>query len=505
MKTPQEVETVYPASIPGCVLHVEMDVGEKVLGDEAEKEVLLQVTNIFGFQDRDTIKQEIRSRILQQKPPYRVYDYYHETGFWRGVATSAIFENATLVVIAINALWIAIDTDWNTADDLMEADSVDISCFRVSIVHSVCPVLGVSHACQCQAHPVFQVAEHAFCIYFSCEWIVRFMSFKRKFNSLKDPWFVFDSFLVATMVVETWGIPILKAATGLSGNIGPTAVLRLLRLLRLSRLVRMLRSLPELMILVKGMVTAMKSVVYVFGLLAIITYIYGIALTQLSAGFEFHDLYFTSVGVSMYSLLIYATFLDNLADFCDAIRAESLPCLFIVFTFVGLAAMTMMNMLIGVLCEVVSSVAAAENEERMTVTVVEKMREVLAAVDADNNGSISYKEFLLICHQPAALQALKEVGIDPVGMIDFAETLFIQDGVAIEMTFEKFMGMLLDLRESNCARVKDIMNLYNQIQPEMKAAQKDMQEIKDRTATMEEACIDMLIEIRKLAREEVYK
>ncbi|CAE8627123.1 unnamed protein product [Polarella glacialis] len=472
MKTPQEVETVYPASIPGCVLHVEMDVGEKVLGDEAEKEARLRH---HALEDRDTIKQEIRSRILQQKPPYRVYDYYHETGFWRGVATSAIFENATLVVIAINALWIAIDTDWNTADDLMEA------------------------------HPVFQVAEHAFCIYFSCEWIVRFMSFKRKFNSLKDPWFVFDSFLVATMVVETWGIPILKAATGLSGNIGPTAVLRLLRLLRLSRLVRMLRSLPELMILVKGMVTAMKSVVYVFGLLAIITYIYGIALTQLSAGFEFHDLYFTSVGVSMYSLLIYATFLDNLADFCDAIRAESLPCLFIVFTFVGLAAMTMMNMLIGVLCEVVSSVAAAENEERMTVTVVEKMREVLAAVDADNNGSISYKEFLLICHQPAALQALKEVGIDPVGMIDFAETLFIQDGVAIEMTFEKFMGMLLDLRESNCARVKDIMNLYNQIQPEMKAAQKDMQEIKDRTATMEEACIDMLIEIRKLAREEVYK
>jgi len=39
--------------------------------------------------------------------------------------------------------------------------------------------------------------------------------------------------------------------------------LRLIRLARLSRLLRLLRSVPELLILIKGMVAAMRSVGFV--------------------------------------------------------------------------------------------------------------------------------------------------------------------------------------------------------------------------------------------------
>merc|ERR1719235_2174198 len=116
------------------------------------------------------------------------------------------------------------------------------------------------------------------------------------------------------MVGETWVITIIMVSTGSEGGspLGNTAILRLFRLLRLSRLMRMLRSLPELMILIKGMVTAMKSVVYVMCLLAIITYVFAIAFTQLAVGSEsIGETYFSNVAHSMYSLIIYATLCDN--------------------------------------------------------------------------------------------------------------------------------------------------------------------------------------------------
>merc|ERR1719217_1652351 len=140
------------------------------------------------------------------------------------------------------------------------------------------------------------------------EWFIRFMAFEKKINGLFDAWFVFDSLLVFMMVMETW-VFVAISGDG-SSPMGNAAILRLFRLLRLSRLLRMLRSLPELMILIKGMVTAMQSVVYVMVLLVLFTYVFAIACTQLSLGTEFHAVYFEDVAMSMYSLIIYATFLD---------------------------------------------------------------------------------------------------------------------------------------------------------------------------------------------------
>merc|ERR1719174_2519820 len=106
---------------------------------------------------------------------------------------------------------------------------------------------------------------------------------------------------------------IILSMIGGESPIGGTSILRLFRLLRLSRLMRMLRSFPELLILIKGMATAMKSVAYVMCLLVLITYVFAIAFTQLSVGTEsIGDVFFANIALSMYSLLVYATLLDNL-------------------------------------------------------------------------------------------------------------------------------------------------------------------------------------------------
>eukprot|EP00747_Dinoflagellata_sp_TGD_P142910 gnl/TRDRNA2_/TRDRNA2_176311_c0_seq18.p1 gnl/TRDRNA2_/TRDRNA2_176311_c0~~gnl/TRDRNA2_/TRDRNA2_176311_c0_seq18.p1 ORF type:complete len:311 (+),score=86.71 gnl/TRDRNA2_/TRDRNA2_176311_c0_seq18:344-1276(+) len=288
-------------------------------------------------------------------------------------------------------------------------------------------------------------------------------------------------------------------ANPLGGN---TAILRLFRLLRLSRLLRMLKSLPELMILIKGMATATKSVSYVICLLFIINYVFAIAFVQLAPdGGYIQEVFFEHVPLAMYSLLIYLTFLDNLADICNAIRAESEIGMVLALLFIYFACMTVMNMLIGVLCEVITAVAETEKEERITSLVKEKMSNIVTGLDTDYNGKISYKEFTRILHIPEALVALQEVGVDPCGLVDFADLFFLEDGEYIELEFGRFMEMVLDLRGSNKSTVKDIMNLWLQFSGKFNVYKQEVMEVREYVSWCVKDSQEDIKRIEKLATE----
>jgi len=433
----------------------------------------LNPASIFEFADSEAIKKGVRESLLRPDP-YHVSIYYKMDGIWGYIATHTLFENVTLAVIAGNAVWMAVDTDWNKAKS------------------------------QASSEAIFQIAEHSFCIYFSLELFVRFMAFKRKLDGFKDNWYIFDSVLVVMMVVETWVVPLIGLLSGNTGGspLGNAAILRLFRLLRLSRLLRMLRSLPELMILVKGIRTAMKSVLYVMCLLVIILYVFAIAFTQMAVEHaNIRDTYFKNVALSMYSLLVHGTFLDDLAPFCNDIRAESEVILFGVFIFIAFSSLTVMNMLIGVLCEVVSAVAATEKEMILTATVSEKMQGIVQSLDENSNGMISLKEFRQILTMPQALRALQEVGVDAAGVVDFAEVMFFEDSDTskpIELPFEDFMEMILDLRSTNTATVRDIKYLWRQLNPKMSTLSKDISTLNSRAERIENSVDSMLVEIKKL-------
>jgi len=194
-------------------------------------------------------------------------------------------------------------------------------------------------------------------------------------------------------------------------------------------------------------------------LLIIVTYVFAIAFTQLASGTEMGTKYFDNVALSMYSLMVYGTFLDALSDFCNDVLAESPVCLVMVFIFICLSAMTVMNMLIGVLCEVITAVAETEREDILTTDVSEKMNAIVKEIDVNNDGMISVKEFQQILEMPKAIQALQDVDIEPTNVVDFADLFFLDEGERIELPFEKFMDMILDLRGCNVATLKDIMNL----------------------------------------------
>mmetsp|Transcript_18211 Transcript_18211/g.38845 ORF Transcript_18211/g.38845 Transcript_18211/m.38845 type:complete len:400 (-) Transcript_18211:8-1207(-) len=267
------------------------------------------------------------------------------------------------------------------------------------------------------------------------------------------------------MVMETWVMNtiLVFSGGGAESPLGNAAILRLFRLLRLSRLARMLKTLPELMILIKGMTSAMRSVFFVMCLLVIVLYIFAIAFVQLSEGTTFGEKYFPNVVSAMYYLLIHGVFLDSLCPVTNWIKSESTVCLMLFFFFILMGALTVMNMLIGVLCEVVSEVAATEKEDMMVSLVTSKMERIVGQLDEDGDLRISKAEFASILEVPEAVFALKGVGVDPVAIVDFADFIFDEDDEETNtfgsISFEEFMSVVLKFRGSNVATVKDMIDL----------------------------------------------
>lgn len=279
------------------------------------------------------------------------------------------------------------------------------------------------------------------------------------------------------MVMETWVMTtVLLLIGGSGGGAGNASILRIARLLRLSRMARMarlLRALPELMIMIRGMVAATRSVFFTLCLLVIVIYVFAIAFTQLCAGMQIGDQYFSTVPDSMFTLLIYGTLLDNIGQLARELGKDALYIAVIFFIFVLIAALTVMNMLIGVLCEVVNAVAATEKEEMLVTYVNTKLQRVVSLLDADGGGTISKKEFMQILENMDAVRCLQDVGVDVIGLVDFADFIFEKEGSSlmeeegeeededdgVELDFAKFMDVVLQLRGTNNATVKDIVDL----------------------------------------------
>lgn len=209
--------------------------------------------------------------------------------------------------------------------------------------------------------------------------------------------------------------------------------------------------------MVKGMITAMSAVSYALGFLVVITYVFAIALTQLAGDTEFGGTYFPCVSLSMYSLIVHALYLDDGAPFADEVKAESTECFGICVVYVGVASMTIMNLLVGILVEVVASVAQ-EERERLTAEKVDLTFDgILGKYDSDQNGEISWVEFQQVVQREddLFLKALHKFDVDPEVLLEVAQSVFSEKEVAL--TLDEFKDLILDLRGNKQVSIKDVM------------------------------------------------
>jgi hypothetical protein len=205
-------------------------------------------------------------------------------------------------------------------------------------------------------------------------------------------------------------------------------------------------------------------------LLILLIYVFSILFVQLSDGSETGYEKFPNIPEAMLTLLIEGTFLDEFGGITRALAQESWLLLIAWFVFTLLSALTVLNMLIGVLCEVISAVAATEREQITITTVKEALMDLLCreGIDADEDHMISKQEFVSLIAKPEAVRLLADVEVDVFGLVDIADWLFEADDVddpneEVKLTFAEFMEVILQLRGNNSATVKDIVDLRKYI------------------------------------------
>merc|ERR1712087_441449 len=85
-------------------------------------------------------------------------------------------------------------------------------------------------------------------------------------------------------------------------------------------------------------------------------------------------------------------------------------------------------------------------------------------LDSNDDQHISKDEFEALLENPEAARALQNIGVDVVGLVDFMDYIFAEE---TELSFPCFMETVLQLRGSNSATVKDIVDLRKFIAQEL--------------------------------------
>merc|ERR1719352_1598698 len=99
------------------------------------------------------------------------------------------------------------------------------------------------------------------------------------------------------------------------------------------------------------------------------------------------------------------------------------------YTFFLFASLTVLNMLIGVLCEVVTAVAETEHLELQFNYVRDSLEPIVERclkmhADPGEDLKISKQGFTIILEDSETASLFDEVGIDVLGLVDVVDTIF---------------------------------------------------------------------------------
>eukprot|EP00929_Paragymnodinium_shiwhaense_P100706 TRINITY_DN63234_c0_g1_i1.p1 TRINITY_DN63234_c0_g1~~TRINITY_DN63234_c0_g1_i1.p1 ORF type:complete len:647 (+),score=92.43 TRINITY_DN63234_c0_g1_i1:120-2060(+) len=429
----------------------------------------------------EEMKETVRERLLERGRPYSAADYYRTSGIWQYMVRSEIFELASLATVSMNAVWIAIDTDHNDA---------------TALIH---------------ARLAFQFMENAFCCFFLFEWLARLLAFNSFAAAVCDKWFVFDGFVVSFQVFDTWLIAILYwCGVDITMDDSDTSDLSLIRLARFSRvlrLTRLIRLVPEMGIMLRAVGTALRTVFYTSLFMAISLFLGGLVFVQIAADTPLGTKYFSNIVDSMSFLLLHATLLQSTDYKLLEIMAEGNLLLTTFFlACVVFCSVLLMNLFVGMLCNVVTNAAAYQREEANITSVKDTLKKVIRHIDKDGSGAVSKSEVQQILGNRRAMKALDRCGVKPQTLVDLSDDIFemesrrksvqqrksagvIEDGRLIskedeedtELTLDEFVNIVLELRDTNFMSQKDLLMLRQQINH---CAHENQRRIKNLLSTM---------------------
>ncbi|MCL6416141.1 ion transporter [Aestuariirhabdus sp. Z084] len=186
--------------------------------------------------------------------------------------------------------------------------------------------------------------DHGITAIFLVEITIRFIGEEHKRNFFKQPWNVFDTLIVVVSL-----IPIDNSDMALVG-----------RLVRVFRVLRMVSIIPELRMLLNSLLRALPQLGYVILLMFIIFYIYAAIGATLFA--TINPFLWEDISVSMLTLFRVMTFEDWTDVMYETMEVYPLSW-FYYLSFIFLTAFAFLNMVIGIVVNVLEEEHQKERDE----------------------------------------------------------------------------------------------------------------------------------------------
>jgi len=213
--------------------------------------------------------------------------------------------------------------------------------------------------------------------------------------------------------------------------------------------------------MIKGMIAAIRAVHAALLILILLVYVFAIVMNSLLGEEEGLDAqYYGSVRNSMVTLIVQGVFLDDISGLTrDMISVKNVPALIVLAFFVLLSALTVMNMLIGVLCEVVLDVSAEEKESHAKGKMRKTLFVMLEELDEDKSGELSKKEVQGVICDPSAVAIMNDIQVDTQYLLDISEMLFTNEDSTLPISV--FMNIVLTLRGKRVPTMNDMAKAHN--------------------------------------------
>jgi voltage-gated sodium channel len=352
---------------------------------------------------------------------------------------------------------------------------------------------------------LFMTLEIIFIVIFSLEIAVRFKTHLLGFFC--DSWNVFDVVIVGIGLVSIY----LEIFLGGEKNsaMRVTSTLRALRLLRLARIVKLIRLFRELYLLVNGISSAMRALVWVAIMTGLVMLVCAIFITRtighsdvvrgyafegecsdnplyhtrprkdLDIDPDFHPIespklacktlgWFGTVPYSMFSLFCVMT-LEGWPEMCRTLmhRSSGGSVLIIVFFifFVFFTNIFLLNLVTGVIVENVLLIAHQDeieqvrSERRKREDQTKKLNELFILADTDQSQSVSREEFHAMLLNQEVLALLRQLEIHIWDAEDLFDILDVDDSGSMDIK-EFFEGFS---RVKGTAHGKHLLKLHYDI------------------------------------------
>jgi len=252
-------------------------------------------------------------------------------------------------------------------------------------------------------------------------------------------------------------------------NAGLVRILRLMRLVRMARVAKLLRTMPEITVLVRAMFSALRAVGITLAFLVVVDYIFAVAFTQTARGTSLQRHHFPSVMGSMHTLLIAGAFPDTETIMRDT-AAENILFWILLALFILFASITIMNLMIGVLVEVVKAAQTVEREaldmKCLRDIMLDAIKKTLDSPEISDPSAlrITKEDFANIIIMPKSTKVLQAIGIDVIGLVDLIDYIYIENR---PLSFTHLVEVVLQLRSNNTATVKDLVDFRRYLTREL--------------------------------------